>query len=93
METNTKSKKMHGTIVDVRTPEEFNSDRFEGSVNIPLIEIMQRVDELKSMEQPLVLCCASGARSAVATRMLAQHRIECINAGSWINVLYQFKNN
>ena len=76
------------TIVDVRTPQEFWSGNVEGSVNIPLQEITSRIDEIRSMKMPLVLCCASGARSDMATRFLAGNGIECFNAGSWLDVNY-----
>lgn len=77
-----------GTIVDVRTPEEFAGGHVSGSVNIPLSEIPQRMDEIRSLEQPLVLCCASGGRSGQATSFLSQQGIECSNGGSWLDVNY-----
>jgi len=77
-----------GTIIDVRTPGEFMSGNAEGSINIPLQEIKQRLDEIKNLKQPMVLCCASGTRSGQATQFLVQQGIECCNAGSWLNVNY-----
>jgi phage shock protein E len=74
------------TIVDVRTPGEFMGGHVAGSINIPLNEIPQRVSELKSMKQPIVLCCASGGRSGQATAFLQQHGINCENGGSWLDV-------
>lgn len=77
-----------GTIVDVRTRAEFQGGHAAGSVNIPVNELMTRLDEVKSLKSPLVLCCASGGRSAMATMMLKQHGVQCHDAGSWINVNY-----
>lgn len=77
-----------GSIVDVRTPEEFSGGNAPGSVNIPLQEIEQRIGELKALPQPLVLCCASGGRSAYATQLLTQQGIDCFNGGSWLDVKY-----
>lgn len=83
-----------GTILDVRTPEEFEDERAEGTFNIPLDEIQSRMDEIKSMPQPVILCCASGSRSSVAELLLAQQGINCCNAGSWLDIDYiQTKNN
>jgi rhodanese-related sulfurtransferase len=48
----------------------------------------KRMDELKRLKQPLVLCCASGGRSGQATQYLMQKGIECCNAGSWLDVNY-----
>ncbi|HOJ91754.1 MAG TPA: rhodanese-like domain-containing protein, partial [Saprospiraceae bacterium] len=52
----------------------------------PLQEIQQRIDELKDLKQPLVLCCASGNRSGQATQFLSQMGLECYNGGSWMDV-------
>jgi len=76
------------TIVDVRSPEEFMGGHVAGSINIPLQEVPNRVDEIKSMQAPLILCCASGNRSGQAQRYLAQLGMECFNGGSWLDVNY-----
>jgi rhodanese-related sulfurtransferase len=81
-------KEKQGTIVDVRTPSEFMGGNVAGSINIPLQEIQQRMDELKNLNKPLVLCCASGNRSGQATDYLSQQGIECCNGGSWLDVNY-----
>ena len=57
------------TIVDIRTEEEFLEGNVNGSINIPLDEVVERVEQLKQM-QPLVLCCLSGGRSGQATDYL-----------------------
>jgi rhodanese-related sulfurtransferase len=81
-------KERQGTIVDVRTPAEFMGGHVAGSVNIPLQEIPDRLEELKNLKAPLVLCCASGNRSGQAQRFLSQHGIECANGGPWTEVNY-----
>ena len=78
-------------IVDVRTPGEFMGGHVAGSINIPLNEIPQHLDEFKKMDQ-IVLCCASGGRSGQATMFLKQNGIECINGGPWTEVNF-YKNN
>lgn len=82
---NTKSNE-GGTIVDVRTRGEFQGGSVAGAINIPLQEISQKVEELRSLKGPLVLCCASGNRSGQAHRYLIQQGIECVDGGSWLNV-------
>ncbi len=81
-------KEKQGTIVDVRTPAEFMGGNVAGSINIPLQEIPQRIDELKQLSSPLVLCCASGGRSGQAHHYLSNQGFECHNAGSWLDVNY-----
>lgn len=74
------------TILDVRSPGEFMGGNVAGSKNIPLQEIPTRIDEIKEMEQPLILCCASGNRSGQAQMYLRSQGIECENGGSWLDV-------
>ena len=74
------------TIVDVRTPEEFMGGHAAGSINIPLQEIPQRLDEIKAFQQPITLCCASGNRSGQATSFLQSFGIKCNNGGSWLTL-------
>ena len=71
------------TIVDVRTEGEFSEGNVSGSINIPLNEVADRIDELRGM-QPLVLCCLSGGRSGQATDFLkAQGCNDVYNGGGW----------
>ena len=76
------------TVVDVRSPEEFMGGHVSNSINIPLQEIPDRLEELQQLQQPLILCCASGNRSGIATQFLTQQRISCLNGGSWLDVNY-----
>lgn len=79
------------TIVDVRTQGEFMGGNVAGSINIPLQEIQQRLGEITSMQQPIILCCASGNRSGQAMVFLKGHNIECENGGSWMDVNYNYQ--
>lgn len=78
--------KRGATIVDVRMPQEFQGGHVAGSVNIPLQDIQQRIEEFKTLKAPIVLCCISGARSGQAQSILKQHGIETANGGGWMDV-------
>ena len=91
METVTEMLKNGASIVDVRTPEEFMGGNVAESVNIPLHEVPERINEFKSMNN-IVLCCAAGGRSGQAMAFLQQNGIDCINGGAWTDVNY-LKNN
>lgn len=73
-------------IVDVRTPQEFETGHVAGSINIPLQEVVQRLDEFKCMNQPIILCCASGHRSGQVAAFLDSFGIQCENAGCWMDI-------
>jgi len=57
-------------LIDVRTPEEFADGMIVGSVNIPLQEIANRLDEIPR-DKPVILYCRSGNRSAQAAQLLS----------------------
>ncbi len=77
-----------GTVVDVRTPMEFMGGNVADSKNIPLDQIMSRMEELRTLAQPLILVCASGNRSGMAQQYLSKQGFECYNGGSWLDVNY-----
>jgi phage shock protein E len=56
-------------LVDVRTPEEYNQGMIEDAININVEELASRVDELPK-DEPIVLYCRSGNRSAQAAQIL-----------------------
>jgi len=58
-------------LIDVREPFEYEIARIYGAKLIPLAEIAERTEELQR-EQPIVVHCHSGTRSAQAVRLLQQ---------------------
>ena len=58
-------------LIDVREPFEYEIARIDGAKLIPLREIGERLDEIQR-EQPIVVHCHSGQRSAQAVRLLQQ---------------------
>lgn len=81
------------TIVDVRTPAEFDEGHVPGSINVPLDEVPQRVSDFKSMTPPIILCCRSGARSGSALAFLKQQGVQGMeNGGSWNDVLQRMNH-
>lgn len=73
-------------VIDVRTPEEFQEGHVPKSINIPLNEIPDRVDEIKSMDGRIILCCAVGGRSEQAMLFLKGQGLDCENGGGWEEV-------
>ena len=63
-------------LIDVRTPREFSNNGLEGADNIPLQELSSRLDEVGPKDEPVVLYCRSGNRSAQALDLLEQNGFE-----------------
>lgn len=57
------------TLVDVRTPMEWEAGHVEGAVLIPLSDLGGRLHEIPR-DRPVVVYCASGSRSARAAAVL-----------------------
>ena len=72
-------------IVDVRTVQEFKYGSVDGSLNIPVDSLnASTIKKLKKLNAPLIVCCASGMRSASAKGILLQNGLEEVhNAGAW----------
>ena len=60
-----------GTILDVRTPQEFDEWHIEEAINLPLTELRQRLGEL-DRNQAIYVYCKSGFRGYLAYRILKQ---------------------
>jgi len=74
-------------FVDVRTPAEFAAGSRPGTINIPLDELSARAGKLDKTK-PVVLCCASGARSGIAAGLLKKMGFTSVtNAGPWQNTI------
>lgn len=57
-------------IVDVREPSEYAESHVDGAVNIPLGDIIKRLDEIPKDEEVIVYC-RSGGRAGVALQGLS----------------------
>ncbi|MEE0811097.1 FAD-dependent oxidoreductase [Blautia sp.] len=57
------------TLLDTRTPGEYQRGHVDGFVNIPVDNLRERLDEIPK-EKPVYVMCQSGLRSYIATRIL-----------------------
>lgn len=70
-------------ILDVRTKAEYQSGHLRNSINIPVDNLQGNLKKIDK-NKPIITCCASGARSASAARILKSNGFEQVyNGGSW----------
>jgi rhodanese-related sulfurtransferase len=62
-------------LLDVREPWEFEICCIDGSINMPMGQIPQRLDELPSGEEIIVIC-HHGVRSQQVIRYLQQQSLD-----------------
>ena len=76
-------------IIDVRTPEEYAAGHVEGAVNIPYEQIASGIKTVKGLkkDQPVLVYCRSGRRSAIAKKMLEKDGFKRILDGGGISEL------
>ena len=82
-------------IVDVREEEEFEQGHLINSVNIPLSQFRERLDEIPK-DRDVYLHCRSGQRSYNMTRALMQHGFENVYniSGSFLGIcLHEYFND
>ena len=80
-------KKNGAIFVDVRSAGEFANGNAPGTINIPLQELGSRLGEIPKTS-PVVLCCASGTRSGMASLMLKTRGYQKVyNIGTWNKLL------
>ena len=71
-------------LLDVRNPSEFSTYHIRGSVNIPLGELKDRINELPS-DRPLCLICQQGVRTKQAAVYLSSVQSELYELEGGIN--------
>ncbi|SFI58603.1 MULTISPECIES: FAD-dependent oxidoreductase [Microbacterium] len=61
-------------VLDVRRPDEWDAGHLPAALHIPHTELRERLDEVRERAdgRPVRVMCASGVRSAIAHRVLAQ---------------------
>ncbi len=66
------------TLIDVRQPQEFAEGHVEGARLIPLNDVPDRLGEIPTNGEVLVVC-RTGARSLAACEFLAAQGVEAVN--------------
>jgi rhodanese-related sulfurtransferase len=78
-------------IIDVRTPSEFSAGHIPNSINIPLTLLTKRITRV-GKDRQIILCCASGMRSASAKNTLRSMGYQHVhNGGSWSRLMNMIK--
>jgi len=66
------------TLLDVRTPGEYEAGRIEGFINIEVDSLRENIGRLDK-SKTVYVHCQSGLRSYLACRILAQSGFDCYN--------------
>ena len=80
------------TLLDTRTPQEYEGGHIEGFRNIPVDELRERLDEIEQ-GKPVYVICQSGLRSYIACRVLAGYGYETYNFAGGFRFYDAVKND
>ncbi len=80
------------TLLDTRTPQEYQRGHIDGFVNIPVDELRERLGEIEA-GKPVYVICQSGLRSYIATRILAGYGYDCYNFAGGFRFYDTVKND
>lgn len=82
-----------GLLIDVREPVEREFGYIQGSINIPLNELRNRLDEI-AKDRTVYVSCQVGLRGYLASRILKNHGYDVKNVdGGWKTYSAVFGNN
>jgi rhodanese-related sulfurtransferase len=72
-------------LVDVREPAELEKDGYiEGAIHLPIRELLQNLDKLPGLDEPIVIYCGSGHRGGfglLALKSLGYTNVRNLNGG------------
>lgn len=74
-------------ILDVRSKSEYAGGHIPNSLNIPVDQLPQNLSRLKDKNKTIIICCASGMRSASAKAILKNNGYTNVyNGGGWMGL-------
>lgn len=80
-------KKNGALLLDVRSTSEYQSGHAPDTINIPLNELSERLNEIPKTS-PVIVGCASGTRSGMARMLLKRNGYKNVyNVGAWRNFM------
>ena len=68
-------------IIDIRSNKKFNTGHISGSRNIPFIQLKDRVEEVRAIEEPIVIVCDMGMQAGAAVQLIGRPNVSRLEGG------------
>lgn len=80
------------SVIDVRTPHEFDHGHIPGALNIPVDRIRTNAERIRQLKKPVIICSYSPAdASQVIDHLKMLGVTEAINGGNWESLLRKLR--
>ena len=68
-------------LVDIRAKNKFETGYIQGSRNIPFTQLKDRLDEVRAIEQPIIIVCDMGVQAGAAVQMIGKENVFRLDGG------------
>ena len=68
-------------LIDIRPKKKFTTGYIQGSRNIPFTELKDRLEEIRAIEQPVIIICDIGAQAGAAVQMIGKDNVYRLEGG------------
>lgn len=68
-------------LIDIRAKKKFETGYIQGSRNIPFTELKDRLEEIRAIEQPIIIICDMGMQAGAAIQMIAKDNVYRLEGG------------
>lgn len=68
-------------LIDIRAKKKFETGYIQGSRNIPFTDIKDRLEEIRAIEQPIIIVCDMGMQAGAAIQMIGKDTVYRLEGG------------
>ncbi len=68
-------------LIDIRAKKKFETGYIQGSRNIPFTELKDRLEEIRAIEQPVIIICDMGVQAGAAIQMIGKDSVYRLEGG------------
>ena len=68
-------------LIDIRARKKFESGYIQGSRNIPFTDLKDRLEEIRAIEQPVIIICDMGVQAGAAIQMIGKDSVYRLEGG------------
>lgn len=68
-------------LIDIRAKKKFNTGYIQGSRNIPFTELKDHIEDIRAIEQPVIIICDIGVQAGAAIQMIGKDNVYRLEGG------------